>query len=793
MTTANPVNLLLVDNEPDSLELLQEFLAAPGVDLTLSSSGLQALRNIETFDFAVIVLDLHMPGLSGFELAQRIRNCERSKSTPIIFVTGADPRAFPIEQAYALGAVDYLIKPVNPTILRAKVAVFIELYRNMVRKHHEIEREHLLKEVQAANAQLADVFKQAPAFMAVLWGPAHVFEMINDRYLALVGDRNQIGLPVRQALPELAGQGFFELLDAVFVTGEPFVGVDMPIALQRRPDRPVEVRSVDFVYTALRDADGAVSGVLIHGVDQTERNQAEAALRTSEARYRMLFESMDQGFCIVQMIGSGTDSALTDFRILELNAMAHKHTGLDGSVGATIRELVPNVESRWIERFAAILLSGQSVHFEDFSKSLNRWLDVFAYPVGNPGRRTIALLFSDVTARKESEKALQQHAFSLAEADRRKTVFLATLAHELRNPLAPITAGLAMVRMQGDPARASQTLDMVGRQVGQMVILVDDLLDIARIGGGKLELKKELVELQSIVSVAIETSQPHLQEKHHALQVQISNEPLVLEADRTRITQVIANLLNNAAKYTPCRGRIELSVHRENAKNDKNDEVVISVADNGIGLAQDSLDTIFEMFSQGDLSANRTHGGLGIGLSLVRQLVQMHGGAVNATSSGLGKGSTFTVRLPLSSVMALPALVQKPMGGIAPASTKQLRILVIDDHGDAAKSLATVLALKGHGTEVAHSGLSALQIAAEFRPDVAFVDIGMPGMDGYETARAMRKIAGLEAIILIALTGWGTKADRARSATAGFDHHLTKPAALEAVDALLAKIACALQ
>lgn len=663
--------------------------------------------------------------------------------------------------------------------------MFIELYRNMVHKHHEIEREHLLKEVQAANERLADVFRQAPAFMAVLRGPEHVFEMTNHRYLALVGNRPDplIGLPVRQALPELAGQGFYELLDRVFATGEPFVGVDMAVALQRQADGPMETWSVNFVYTALRDANGGVSAVLVHGVDQTEHKQAEAALRASEARYRMLFESMDQGFSIVQMLGGGAEGAPTDFRILEVNAMAHQHTGLFEAVGKTLRELAPVVESRWLERIAQVALTGKSVHFEDFSKALNRWLEVFAHPVGQPESNKVALQFSDITARKQSEKDLQQLASNLAEADRRKTEFLATLAHELRNPLAPITAGLAIVRMQTDPAQASQTLDMVERQVSQMVILVDDLLDIARISGGKLELKKKLVELKAIVSVAIETSQPHIQEKHHALQFQMPDETLVLEADPTRIAQVMANLLNNAAKYTPRGGRIELSVHRENG------EVVISVADNGIGLAQESLDTIFEMFSQAELSVNRTNGGLGIGLSLVRQLVEMHGGAVSAASPGIGYGSTFTVRLPLASHTTLPTVDQKRLGDIPPASSKQLRILVVDDHVDAAKALATILAFKGHVTEVAHSGMSALDVAAEFRPDVAFLDIGMPGMDGYETARAVRKIAGLEAVLLIALTGWGTQMDRARSAKAGFDHHLTKPAALDAVDALLVKIA----
>ncbi len=795
MITCSPVSILLVDNEPDNLEILEGYLAGPGIEIVLVSDGQQALAQVKIKDFAVIVLDLHMPGMSGFEVAQRVRANAPENCTPIIFVTGSNSRTFPIEQAYALGAVDYLVKPVNPVILSAKVDVFVELYRSAERKHSEIKREHLLKEVQAANDRLGDVFKHAPAFMAVLRGPDHVYEMVNDLYIDHVGNRAQAGLTVRQALPELAGQGFYELLDQVFATGEPFVGVGRPIVLQRQPNHPLETRYVDFVYTALRDAHANVSGVLVHGIDQTERRHVEAALRASEERYRMLFESMDQAFCIVQMQqGNVKENVSVNFRILEANAMVHKHTGLSEPVGKTLCELAPDTQTQWIERLTQVVLTGQSAHFEDSSTVLNRYLEVFAHRVGNPASQTVALLFSDITARKKSEKELRQLAASLAESDRRKTEFLATLAHELRNPLAPITAGLGIVRMQTDQAHAdqtvmSQTLDMLERQVGHMVNLIDDLLDIARISGSKLELKKRLVTLKDIIDVAIETSQPHIVQGRHELLVRMpdeGDEKLMVDADPTRIAQVVANLLNNAAKYTPAGGRIELSVRRDGQ------DAVISVVDNGIGLAPGDLQAIFELFSQANLNANRAHGGLGIGLSLVRQLVEMHGGVVNASSPGLLQGSTFTVMLPLASHMTLPAPVYKAPDIPSPLPKKELRILVVDDHVDAAKSLATLLAFKGHVTEVAYSGLSAVDMATRFRPDVAFLDIGMPGMDGYETAQAVRKIAGLEKVLLIALTGWGTKADRARSAKAGFDHHLTKPAALDAIDALLAKITLAL-
>ena len=388
-------------------------------------------------------------------------------------------------------------------------------------------------------------------------------------------------------------------------------------------------------------------------------------------------------------------------------------------------------------------------------------------------------------------------AEALRDADRRKSEFLATLAHELRNPLAPIRNGLELMRMQSagkpvgnaagrgaDPALLDNVRAMMERQVNHMVHLVNDLLDIARVSSGKLVLQMRRVDLREAIATAVETSRPLIDANGHRLEVDVPDLALEVEADPVRISQVVSNLLSNAAKYTPQGGRIVLAARIEGAL------LAISVQDNGIGIGAESLGAVFDMFTQVERSLTRSNGGLGIGLSLVRRLVELHGGSVLAASDGVGRGSTFTVRLPLA---AAARQGQGPGPDLVPAalppqgqSARRLRVLVADDNADAAHTLAALLEIAGHETRVVHDGVAALAVASQFDPQLVFLDIGMPRLDGYATARRLRASPGLEGAMLVALTGWGAEEDRARSRAAGFDRHLLKPALPADVEAVLA-------
>jgi PAS domain S-box-containing protein len=547
----------------------------------------------------------------------------------------------------------------------------------------------------------------------------------------------------------------------------------------RRGDKAL--RWIELTGILQSAVDGSPLRVLGTAADITGRKQAEEELRRSEERYRTLFESIDEGFCIVEMIFDAAGRP-ADYRFLEVNPAFEKHTGLVGAEGMRISELAPGHEEHWFETYGRVAATGEPVRFENEARILNRWFDVYATRLGGPGSARVAVLFNDITERRRSQVNLERLAAELAETDRRKTEFLATLAHELRNPLAPISNGLQLMRVgSGKPLAQEKARQMMERQLRHLVRLVDDLLDVARISSGKVELKKEQVLLRNVINTAVESSMPLVSAAGHTLVLNIPDEDLELAADPIRIGQVVSNLLNNAAKYTTGAGRIELAAQRSGP------DVLISVADTGIGIPPDALSQVFEMFTQVGRDRDRSQGGLGIGLALVRRLVELHGGSVAAQSAGAGKGSVFTVRLPLASRSA--AEVPDSPAAAQPLPASQLRVLVVDDNVDAAESLAALLDMAGHATRIAHDGDQALAAAHEFRPEVVFLDIGMPGKDGYEVARALRGKAETRQAVLVALTGWGATDDRARSRSAGFDHHLTKPAGMAAVEGLLSKMA----
>jgi CheY-like chemotaxis protein/two-component sensor histidine kinase len=379
----------------------------------------------------------------------------------------------------------------------------------------------------------------------------------------------------------------------------------------------------------------------------------------------------------------------------------------------------------------------------------------------------------DVTGRQAAEEALRT-------ADRMKDEFLATLAHELRNPLAPLRTGLEVLRrgQPGTPA-VEQARAMMERQLAHMVRLVDDLLDISRISRGHIEIRREPVEVGTVIAHAVEGSRQLVEAKRHALEVELGTEVLWVEGDLTRLAQVVGNLVNNAAKYTAPGGRIRVGSRR------RGEQVEIYVGDNGSGIDAAAQPRVFDLFMQVEDTRRHSQGGLGVGLALVRRLVELHGGSVTVQSAGLGHGSTFTVALPPAAAFSREAVAPAAPAD-AQATPTGRRVLIVDDNVDAAETLATMLALAGHDTRCAHDGHQALQVARAFLPQVALLDIGLPGLSGLDVARRFRADPALAGAFLVALTGWGTEDDKRTCLEAGFDLHLTKPVDAAAVESALA-------
>ncbi len=568
---------------------------------------------------------------------------------------------------------------------------------------------------------------------------------------------------------EIIGHHFSEFYPQdVIDSGWPEYELKMAQAEGRFEDEAWRLRKdgsrfwANVVITPLYDSQGEVWGFSKITRDLTERRNHEEALRQSEERFRLLVEGV-KDYAIFMLDPDGYVSSW--------NAGAQEIKGYSAQeiIGQHFSVFYPQdvIDSGWPEY--ELKMARAEGRFEDEGWRLRKdgsrfWANVIITPLYTPDGelRGFTKVTRDMTQRKRIE--------ALELAERRMTEFLAMLSHELRNPLTPIRNAVYLMQiLQIDDPDLKWARDVIDRQVSQMTRLIDDLLEVSRVTNGNIRLQKVRVEIADLIMRAVESSRPLIDVHRHQLELNIPDAPLVVDGDMARLTQVMVNLLNNAAKYTPEGGKIFLTVEDHHTK------VVIRVRDTGTGIATDFLKKIFDLFTQGERTLDRSEGGLGIGLTLVRQLVEMHHGTVEAFSPGLGKGSEFVVELPLAVGTQTGGEADAGATGTTATKGANLRVLVVDDKADVVTSMSIFLKTWGYDVRTASDGPGALEIAATYRPQVVLLDIGLPGINGYEVAMRLRKLPGGETMTLIAMTGYGQAEDRRRSEEAGITHHFVKP------------------
>jgi signal transduction histidine kinase len=501
---------------------------------------------------------------------------------------------------------------------------------------------------------LLNLFSDAPSFIAITHGPEHRWVFANHAFERLFANRAVSGVTVLETFPETVEQGFIALLDRVYATGERFVGEQSPLRLApRTADEVVRELYLDFSYEPIRAAAGTVTGIFISGFDVTARVLATAALREREERYRALFNAIDEGFCLLEMIFD-EDERPIDYRFLETNATFERQTDLVGAVGRTARELVPNLEAHWFAVYGRVALTGEPIRFVEGSDEMGRWFDVYATRVGGEASRTVALLFTDITARRRAEAereallAAEREARAAAEAAvQARDTFLSIAAHELKTPLTSLKGGAQLLRrrqLRDDlpPERLRSGLDQIIRSVDRLNALTDDLLDVARLRTGQLPLAPRPLDLVALVEGAVANARERIGEAHSLVVTRLASLPPV-RADEGRIEQVFDNLLDNAIKYSPEGGAIAVTIRAEGAG------VAVAVRDAGIGLPAGAAAVIFEPFARATNAAASNLPGLGLGLFICRSIVERHGGWIKAESAGVGAGTTITCWLPCDS------------------------------------------------------------------------------------------------------------------------------------------------
>jgi PAS domain S-box-containing protein len=783
--------VLVADDNADMRQYVARLLAER-YQVRAVPDGEAALAAVRERTPDLVLTDVMMPRLDGFGLLQALRNEDRTRGVPVIMLSARAGEESRVEGMEA-GADDYLVKPFSARELLARVGAHLQMAQ--LRRDGEERVTGILESIMdgfvVLDAEWRYTYVNAEAERLLGMGRGDLLGKrcwdVFPAALGTVGYR-ECHRAVAERVPvayeddyEPGGRCFSNRayptkdggLSVFFqdVTGKRLAEEELREAQEQLAAELEAMTRLHALSTRLLPADnlGAAlddlleNAILTSGADlgniQLYNPQTGALEIVAQRGFRQDFLDyfrtvrVDEGSACAQAMERGERIVIED---VTLDAAFEPHRLVAAAAGYRAVQSTP-LKSR-----SGAVVGMLSTHFRTPHRPSGRderLLDLYARHA------------ADLIERFRYEQALK-------DADRRKDEFLATLAHELRNPLAPIRTGLQLMSMaNGDETAVEQARTMMGRQLTQLIRLVDDLMDVSRISRGNIELRKDRIELAAAVNSAVEASRPLIEEMGHELSVTLPQQPVVVEADLTRLAQVFLNLLNNAAKYTDRRGRISLVAERQGS------DVAIAVRDTGVGIPAANLPKLFEMFSQVQGTLSRSQGGLGIGLCLVKRLVEMHGGRIEARSDGPGLGSEFVVRLPVAVEACRPEGRGLETGDVARSS---LRVLIVDDNRDSADSLSIMLKMMGNTTRTAYDGQEAVSVAGEFRPDVILLDLGLPRMSGYEACRRIREQPGGEAVVMVAQTGWGQEEDRQRTHDAGFDHHMVKPVDPQALMRLLA-------